>query len=333
MAEEHLLIYANIVAREYNVPVCVLYLLSKLNRDFNNETQWRLSRIKLIYNKYARRLANGYHKRLIAHPIKYTGHCTRFASISTMMNRVQGVQFLCTEPPLFSTNFLTTHVPALTNICVMLAHPVEFYYQIIAGKSMICFGKVEREDIIELPMRTQVGRARMLERYGGEDIPAEMLLPGRYFVDLKLPTNLNPLTLSPTNFQLDQIYLVVTPNVTWSECGDTLQGNLIPDIHFMLRYVTHLCIQFKTAPNDPNIDLNGVFLSGDPHHIDKFSFVRNIEKTELRIAKQKIIAHTSAFIDADTYEETYEANTPMDITADAILDSESDHDHDSESED
>jgi hypothetical protein len=286
-SEEYLLLFADIAARCNNIPVCVLHTLSQLNSNFNILVQYRLDRLKKIYTKYGHRLAEGYHRKLIAHPIEYTGTATKCVPIPNMLNSTRGVLFMCADPPMFTQAELSQKYVALVNICILMRHPIEFYFKIGHPAGFMLVGKVSHDNIVELPLRTPAGRKRLLARYENGDIGAEMLVPGRYFVDLQLPLQMNPALFSRTNFSFDHLSFACSNELIWYDCGQELEAVLNPDVEFTYRYLTHMILQFKTAPATTPVDQYGVFFTSDPQHINKFSLVRDVAAMERKMMAQR----------------------------------------------
>lgn len=320
---EYLLEFAIIAAREDNISVSALATLAQINTEFYNHTAWRLKKLAAIYRAFAPRVAESYHRRLIGHPIKYTRTHTKVATIASMMNRQQGVQFLSTDPPVFNEQFLATNVPALVNVCLLLRLPAEFYYQFIWRDGVVlCTGKVTSEDIIDLGPRSREGYSRLIEKYGGGE-EAEMSLPGRYFVDLKLPFVRNPITISDEMFISTGLYFNANDKIVWEDYGDRLQGRITPNVFFTANYISHMIMQFKSV-DLIEIPLCGAYINRDPDQVEKSTFVKEIRTVQRRINAQRVQDHIRMLQhEYNPVEVTHDPNPTINnvfVSIDRILD-------------
>jgi len=149
-----------------------------------------------------------------------------------MMGARGGVRFLDSDPPLFDERFLQNRTPALTGISILTNNPIEFYYRIgIQDVGTITSGRIVRSDYVELPPRKF---ARNVE-----------FLPGRYFLDLNLIFDINPLLIYG---QTGQVILTTAYSLIWYDRGDHLEPILQPNINIIIEHFTHFILRFKTVP-------------------------------------------------------------------------------------
>jgi hypothetical protein len=158
----------------------------------------------------------------------------------------RGVLILNSDQPIFSLEFLNQKRPALTNICMLLNSPAEFFYKIgIRGGGIIRSGIVRREDYTALPPRTDKEIAAAKEIHGEDNL--ESIMPGRYFVDLQLDLDNNPLLFQPGVFYIDDVLFMAARCLTWQEVGAHMEPTLIPDLSVIIDNFTHIIAHFRTA--------------------------------------------------------------------------------------
>ena len=239
--------YAQIISREGNVPVCVLRVLSRLNHWFHDIIAPRLQYYYGVYCKYAPRLAKAEHRRLISHPIEYTNNIIRTIPVINLLGHGGGMCILNSDPPLFSNEFLADRRPALVNICALTNRPVPFFYKIgLRSGGILRSGFVDKCDYVVLPPYTESEVNRVREQ--GHDVPVEIMMPGRYFVDLNLELDINPVLFSEGLFHIDDILFIANYHLMWHDAGGHLEPSLTPNIRTIIDNFTHIIARFVTTP-------------------------------------------------------------------------------------
>jgi hypothetical protein len=240
--------YVQIVSREGNIPVGVAGKIARLGRWYRDIMRPRLIYYHTIYSKFAPRLSHAYHRRLLTHPIEYSpGKVVRTIPVINLQGHDGGVLILNSDPPIFSDQFLNDRRPALMNICLLLNKPVEFFFKLgIRSRGILCSGYVRKSDIKELPPYTaeEIERAQLL----AGDLPAESILPGRYFVDLHLVFEINPLLFHQGLFNFNDLLFLAAEHLIWHDTGFCLEPTLQPDLRIIINYFTHIIAHFRTVP-------------------------------------------------------------------------------------
>jgi hypothetical protein len=239
--------YALIVGRDGGIPICVVYVMSRLNWWFNDIMTPLLKKYRAIYYKYGPQLADAYHCKLISNPIEYTGTAIRTIPILNLQGYGGGLLLLNSDPPLFSDRFLSEYRPALVNICILTNKPVQFFYKIgFRTRGVLRSGYVKSSDYTALPPYTpeEIQSRGIVD----DDIPIETILPGRYFIDLQLELGINPVLFAENLFHIDDLLFVASYHLMWQDAGDHLEPSLIQDIKVILDNFTHVIAQFKTTP-------------------------------------------------------------------------------------
>lgn len=242
--------FAEIVSREANIPLGILYKLSQLNRWYYEITYRNLKKYKRIYAKYAPRLSRAYLKHLIAQPIGYVGSVTRVLPVVELQGYQGGLRILDTEQPIFSDEFLRQYRPALVNICILTRKPAEFFYKLgVAGKGILRSGVVTSAVYTELPPRSEAELHLARERLRDIDY-ADAVIPGRYFVDLQLGLDINPLLFHPGVFYINEVLFATASELTWIDTGSQMEPTMCPDIRVIVDNFTHIIAQFKITRTD-----------------------------------------------------------------------------------
>jgi hypothetical protein len=240
--------FALIVGREDNIPLCIVYAVSQLNHWFYDVMSPLLRKKYAIYCKYAPRLARAEHRRLIANPVEYTGTSLRIMPILGLQGHGGGLLLLNSDPPIFSDEFLADRRPALVNICLLTNKPVSFFYKLgFRTCGILRSGYVKSTDYVVLPPYTE----EELERARDQDldeIPVETIMPGRYFVDLGLELDINPVLFAEGLFHIDDLLLLTAYHLMWHDTGSHLEPSLIPNVKVILDNFTHIIAQFVTVP-------------------------------------------------------------------------------------
>lgn len=273
-----------------NVRYNIFYQISQLNKEFYKLTYNILKKYRFLYYKHAPEVARCYARKLISHPIKYTGVATRVIPVPNLMNSPLGLAFLDSDLPIFDDNFLNTKLAALTNLCIIMRNKIGFCYTISFGETIISMGWVRPDEITELPPYELEDIDKIRNRLGLErDDPALNPLdprgpPGRFFVDLNLDIRNNPLLLSLNTISPRRLYIAINYIAHVREINHVDEIYVCHNVNYVIYGFSHIIAQFRTASID-SVDIStlGVFCGEVNSHVRKFSIVQKIEKIEARI--------------------------------------------------
>lgn len=240
-------------ARDFNVSSRTLNKLSRACKYFFSAVQWRLTRCKLLREKWAPVIAPKLYRYLLmkSHPIKYTGYAAKTIPINEELGVGPfGVRLLDTLHPIFSEDELAASKYAFANVSFRARRRVPFVMVVFIATNAIMSIEVNVSDYLDTGEDAPEILAKYREEYG--DNPSAY--PGRYIVNLHLPTKYNPITLGKPLVQPNRIHFCIARGYILSYCRSALDQGIaeqVADINFDAAFVldvfTHAVIHFKTV--------------------------------------------------------------------------------------
>lgn len=266
---ENILIATEIFARENNVPIRALYKLSLVCKELNSRVQWRLNERARVYAKWApsfRTAVEKYlRKRIIKHPMEYTGKHTRVVSVCELIPYdADGIRILNFDDRLVSSigvtcektkkllgdkilknissvnryvEFKEKNQLALTNICFMAHCPIPFLAMLIVGGQPIVAAQITSEDYIDRGL-TYEERNKLRSKWG-------IYAPGGYFVDLKLQTRINPIIIREGIVHPSMVKLAIANS--YITTGDGELTDMIHDPKLFMDNFTHEILHYDVV--------------------------------------------------------------------------------------
>jgi hypothetical protein len=267
--EKDLYLFAKVGTGEDFISLTVLRLLSLLSKKFYNVVQYRINQKKIIYVKYLKRFANAIHKRLIAHPITYTDIITKIIPIESMGFTNLGLCVLDTEDNLFNPNLRY----AFSNVSFLVRKPIGFSLFLMLGNFTVYSKTILPESYIDLGENNNHEYLR--KKYN--DNPYSY--PGRYFIDLDLPTIKNPILLNENFLDHRTLRLTIAQHYIVQHINGGLVADINFDPEFIINYFTHAVVRLKTVSTEAyNWSNYSLCFNGEINsHIHKFSMIRKKE--------------------------------------------------------
>jgi hypothetical protein len=187
-----------------------------------------------------------------------------------------GLRVLDTGDSLYNPDFLDANKLAFTNVCFLTRHPIPFVMFLMLGNFAVYSKEVKYTDYTDLGSLSEEEKIHLHAKYHGN----HMVYPGRYFIDLNLPTQINPITFGEHFIDHRLIRLCIANKYMLTQEPDgSVSANIkfIPD--FIVDYFTHAIAQFKCVSiNAYDWTKYGLTFNGDINsHIHKFSFIRKKE--------------------------------------------------------
>jgi hypothetical protein len=289
-------IVIEIFTQNNNVSISTLGMLSRTCNAYRELVQWRILKSRLIRNAYEMRFYKTVRKRFIAHPIEYTGSCVRVVSPAEMAHNMYGLAPMDVEGGLFTDEFLALKVPAFTNICFLAREPKKFHFYLEVAGTVMYTCTVLPQHYTSTGNYTEAELEYMHEKYDGN----EDAYPGTFFVNLQLPTRINPLVLHPDLINMRTVRLcigtefIVAHGTVLDEDAITAM-DLVPDPIFIGTNLTHAFMHFKTVDC-----INYVWSEYGPRYNYKINdgiFKHSLIKEQVKI--RKLIATDDALPLAD----------------------------------
>lgn len=265
-------------ARDFNVSARTLNKLSRTCKYFFSAVQWRLTRCKLLREKWSPVIAPKLYRHLLmkSHPIKYTGYAAKTIPVNEELGVGPfGVRLLDTLRPLFSEEDLASTKYAFSNVTFRARKCAPFVMIVFVANNAIMSVEVNRTDYIDTGENTPEVLAKYREEYG--DNPSAY--PGRYIVNLHLPTKYNPITLGKPLVQPNRIHFCIAENYSLSYYDGEQVADIIFNVDFTLETFTHAIVHFKTvSPVEYNWSEYGMTFNGKINsHVNSTSLIRRID--------------------------------------------------------
>ena len=170
--------FVEICSVQVDLPVKVLAKLSLVSSFTYCCVEKKLKKYKKLYEKIKPIFAKKLHKKLIGHPIEYTGKSVKIATIADMLYDQLGIM------PVHG--FESDRRLALTNICLLARSPVNITVIVMVSNFPIIIKQITAADYTMY----HDGAAPTLDEL--IDDPTH---PGGYFIDLNLPLKINPILI------------------------------------------------------------------------------------------------------------------------------------------
>ncbi len=207
-----------------DVPVRTLAALARANRTGYAYAQWRVAKYRAIYDKYLPRFGRRLHRRLIGHPINYTGHTATIEKFELMRgNWAVGCQLFNTGEVPFKPEWLLNNRVAIENVVLWTTKPVTLVALFIVHGIALTWRGIEPEDY-------------------------EKINDNLYFVSLDVPTELNPILLGSAIVRHDEVYLSVSRSYSITETPHGESLSIIQDMDFMYENINRVVVSYATVP-------------------------------------------------------------------------------------
>lgn len=256
-----------------------LHALNKLSRVCKATyvaVQWKIDRMKQLHEKWAPMFAPKLERYLrtsmINHPIKYTSKSVKTVSILNMGYDNIGMRVLDVPGVLDTKNRV-----ALSNICILTRKPIPFVAMLFLNRQAITCAEITFNDYTDTGELTADQYAKVCNRYGDDIIDH----PGRYFVDLKLDTRINPIVIGDPIIDPRAVRLCVAENYSTYISDDGPYTDMIFDVNIVGQFFTHMFIHFNAVDERDYKWGNYAVAFNDElgvrDHGRKASFVRRID--------------------------------------------------------
>lgn len=271
-----LLLYAEICARENNIPLTVFNKLSRLNHSFCTAVQSVISAAMLIRLKWIPQLGTAYQKKLINHPFTYEFREIKTSPVMSLSANMTGIVFLDDGAPIDIDN----RIMSFSDVAFHMRSRVRFAMCLgiisDSGYNPIYLQFITESDYIDTrpgdpDVDSQYTRLRNWMDAGG-DFPFNDDT-GRYLLKLNLPTRINQITLGTTDFVNPlQLSIAVAPEHLINKLDDN-SYEFAHDMDFSVAYISHITVYFDVTEKYYDRSAYCVRYNGDLNMIKKKSLV------------------------------------------------------------
>lgn len=225
--------FVEISSVQVDLPVSFLAKLSLVSTFTYGCVENKLKKYKKIYNKFKPIFAKKLHKKLIGHPISYTGKSVKIATIADMLFDQLGV--------MPAHGIISDHRLALTNICLLARAPVNITVIVLVSDFPIIVKQIVETDYT---------------KYHDDTVPTFDELadnptrPGGYFVDLDLPLKNNPILMGSSILNPRLITISICDSNLTTVADDDSFTDTIFDPMFVHLNFSHAFLHFDTVDED-----------------------------------------------------------------------------------
>ena len=230
---------AMVGAVEFNIPNWALGKLALLCRGLHHLVQWRLSRAYAVRERwitfFAHRLR--YRSIIAQHPIKYTGCRSIIIPFDTMRVSQSAIHPIADIYGDTAASPPDGTVCALKNIWILSKNPVPFMAGLSVYDTPVCaLSAYLYDDVGDGALSEGVVR----DKYGGVE-------PGRYAVNLRLPTRCNYIPLAPGIAHPIAVGVTIGAGMTQVDDGEYVEVGISMDLAFIIANFTHMVCVFRTC--------------------------------------------------------------------------------------
>jgi hypothetical protein len=240
--------FIEICTHEFAISINHMRTLALTCKWFLGAVQRRLNWCNALRLKWGPVLAKKIVPYLVGrtHPFKYSGSRVEIIPINHDVGINQfGVRLLDIGVPIFSGAELASTTFAFANIGFFTRRPVAFAMVMYVACNPILVVDVNVEDYIDRGAESPSDIAAYRRKYGDRRDD----WPGRYYVDLNLPTRFNPITLGPSFITPNRLCFNISPKYTIrdSAVGGHPDIEITLDVDFILANFTHSVVKFLTV--------------------------------------------------------------------------------------
>lgn len=239
--EDNILIpFIEISTYRFTISVSQMRFLSTLCKRFFVMIQKKLKECDEIRARWGPILAKKIVPYLVGrtHPFKYSGSCVKFIPINVDIGIGQfGVRLLDTGRPIFTDEELAATRYAFANIGFFTRKPVAFSMVMFIARNPILSVEVRPDDYIDRGEAIPRDIAAYRMKYG--DIKSDW--PGRYYVNLNLPTRFNPVILGEPIISMNRLSFSISTEYS-AYCDGFIFGPT--EIDFIIDNFTHSVVKF-----------------------------------------------------------------------------------------
>jgi hypothetical protein len=240
--------FIEICTHEFAISIHHMRTLALTCKWFLGAVQRRLNWCNALRLKWGPVLAKKIVPYLVGrtHPFKYSGSRVEIIPINHDVGINQfGVRLLDIGVPIFSGAELASTTFAFANIGFFTRRPVAFAMVMYVACNPILVVDVNVEDYIDRGAESPSDIAAYRRKYGDRRDD----WPGRYYVDLNLPTRFNPITLGQPFITPNRLCFNISPKYTIrdSAVGGHPDIEITLDVDFILANFTHSVVKFLTV--------------------------------------------------------------------------------------
>ncbi len=242
--------FVAIGAFHFIIPLRTLNRLARVCKWYFGIVHRKLMDCRRLFFKWGPVMAKRIVPYLVAreYPFKYTGRATKIVPIDGDMgyNRDVGLSILDTAVPLLNPEELAATRHAVSGISFFSIAPIDCIVAVFLSNIQVAMVEVREEHFIYRGTLTESDQAYYREKYGYD----RGKWPGNYWVRIRLPLSFNPIPIGEPFINPSQLLCCISP-VHWYEMDHTgrVEHVIKPYFEVIIKYFTHVIIDFRTASN------------------------------------------------------------------------------------
>jgi hypothetical protein len=225
--------FVEISSVQVDLPVRLLAKLSLVSMFAYCCVEKKLKKYKKLYEKIKPIFAKKLHKKLIGHPITYTGKSVKIVAIADMLYGHLGI--------MPAHEISSDRRLALTNICLLARSPANITIVVMVSNFPFVIKQITENDYTKCHDDTIPTSDELL------DNPTR---PGGYFVDLDLPFKNNPILIGPSILAPRLITVCICDSNLTTVADDDSFTNVVFDPMFAHLHFSHAFLHFDTVGED-----------------------------------------------------------------------------------